>query len=152
MKLIPLLGGLLRPRAGNALLETAIVVPVVLIVAFGIVGVGRLTHAKMAVTAVAREAAHAAALAETAGEAQGDGEARGADVATGYGISGADLAVTVGDFCPGSWVAATAAYDVSLANLPMVDLGEYTVQAQHAERVDVYASWQGDLDCPTGGE
>lgn len=51
-----------RPREGQALLETALALPVLLVLVFGVVGAGRLTEAKMEVSAVAREAARGVRL------------------------------------------------------------------------------------------
>ena len=43
---------------GQALVEAALVIPVLLLVAFGVVMAGRISHAKVAVQAIAREASH----------------------------------------------------------------------------------------------
>src|SRR3712207_4368354 len=72
-----------RPAAqgGQALVETALVLPVLLLLAFGVVGATRLTQARMEVSAVAREAARAAALTDGAADATSQGLARGREVA-----------------------------------------------------------------------
>ena len=48
----------------------ALVVPLLLLLAFGVVGVGRVGQARLGVSAVAREAARAAALADSPAEAR----------------------------------------------------------------------------------
>ena len=89
-----------RPRRGDlergsALVETAIVIPVLLMLAFGVVGIGRLIQADLGVIAVAREAARSAALANNASDASNRGLARGQDVASGYQLSNGSLQLAV---------------------------------------------------------
>ncbi len=60
------------------------VIPMLLLLAFGIVAVGRVVQAQMGVSAVAREASRAAALANDPAEAADRGIARGQAVGSGY--------------------------------------------------------------------
>src|SRR5207249_11812615 len=53
-----------RRSRGQALVETALVIPMLLLLALGVVGVGRVVQAQLAVSAAAREAARAGALAD----------------------------------------------------------------------------------------
>ena len=46
-----------RGERGQALIEVALVIPVLLLLAVGVVGAGRLVHAQMGVAGVVREAA-----------------------------------------------------------------------------------------------
>ena len=50
---------------GQALVEAALVIPVLLLVAFGVVMAGRISHAKVAVQAIAREASRELATASS---------------------------------------------------------------------------------------
>lgn len=130
---------------GQALVELALVIPLLLILAFGVIGVSRIIQAQMAVSAVAREAARAAALANTPAEASSDGMARGQDVAAGYGLSPASLQLSVdpGSLARGSTVQASAHYTVNLSDLPLLGWAQVTVGSSHSERVDLYRSfWQ----------
>src|SRR5207244_4620739 len=78
-----------RGDAGQALVELALVAPLLLVLAFGVVGVGRVAQGQLGVSAVAREAARAAALADTPADARARGLARGHDVAARYRLDNA---------------------------------------------------------------
>lgn len=129
-------------RRGQALVETALVIPMLLTLAFGVVAAGRVAHGQMAVGAVAREAARAAALADTAGEARSHGMARGREVAAGYEIDGASLDVRVqpGAFSRGGEIRASTRYEVSLQDLPLLGWARVPVASEHRERIDPYRS------------
>ncbi|HZU12175.1 MAG TPA: TadE family protein [Chloroflexota bacterium] len=132
-------------QRGQALVELALVIPILLLLAFGVVAAGRVTQAQMGVSAVAREAARAAALANDSGQAAADGMARGQEVATGYSLGNGSLqlAVNAGGFSRGGTVQASAHYTVSLADLPLLGWAHVTVGSAHLERVDLYRSfWQ----------
>lgn len=132
-------------RRGQALVETALVVPVLLLLAFGVVGVGRVTHAQLGVSAVAREAARAAALADTPADASARGLARGREVATGYGLGNGSLRLTVdsGSLARGAQVRGVASYTVLMDDLPLLGWARIPVASDHVERVDLYRSrWQ----------
>ena len=138
----------LRDASGQALVETALVIPVLLLLAFGVVAVGRVVDAQMAVSGVAREAARAAALANTPQEASVNGLARGQEVAAGYSLVNGSLQITVnpGSFSRGGVVSVVARYTVSLGDLPLLGWARATVGSTHLERIDLYRShW------PTGG-
>ena len=55
----------LRGESGQALVEAALVIPVLLLLAFGVVMAGRVSHAKIAVQAAAREASRTLATASS---------------------------------------------------------------------------------------
>jgi Flp pilus assembly protein TadG len=129
-------------QRGNALVETALVLPLLLLPAFGVVGVGRVVRAQMAVEAVAREAAHAAALADSPAEAARKGLARGQEVAAGYRLSKGAFQLTVepGTLARGGQVQAAASYEVALDDLPLLGWARVRVASDHLERVDLYRS------------
>jgi hypothetical protein len=131
-----------RGERGQALVEVALVVPVLLLLAFGVVGAGRVVHAQMGVAGVAREAARSAALADSAEEARARGTARGQDAAAGYRLGNGSLrlAVDPGGFERGGRVLAEAAYEVALDDLPLLGWARVPVRSQHAERVERFRS------------
>ncbi len=129
-------------QLGQALVETALVIPMLLLLAFGVVGVGRVTQGQMGVSAVAREAARAAALADTVGDASTRGLARGQEVATGYRLTNGSLRLTIdpGGLARGATVRATARYDVALDDLPLLGWVHVPLSSVHLERTDLYRS------------
>lgn len=136
-------------RRGQALVETALVVPLLLTLAFGVVAAGRVAHGQMAVGAVAREAARAAALADTAAEARSRGVSRGREVGAGYGLDVGSFEVRVepGAFSRSGEVRASARSDVSLEDLPLLSWARVPVSSQHVERIDAYRSrWRSERD------
>jgi Flp pilus assembly protein TadG len=129
--------------------ETALVLPFLLFLAFGVVGIGRITQAQMAVSAVAREAARTGALADNAGDATQQGVQRGYEVAAGYQIAAAALDVKVDNaqFRRCGSVTAHITYDVNLKDLPLLGWVHKQLKADHTEPVDGY---RGNLTgtCP----
>ncbi len=136
-------------QRGQALVETALVVPMLLMLAFGVVGIGRVAQGQMGVSAVAREAARTAALADSPEEAALRGLARGQEVAIGYRLTNGSLRVTIdpGGLARGATVRATARYEVALDDLPLMGWARVPVGSVHLERTDLYRShW------PAGGQ
>ncbi|MCC6177469.1 MAG: pilus assembly protein [Chloroflexi bacterium] len=136
-------------RRGQALVETALVVPLLLTLAFGVVAAGRVAHGQMAVSAVAREAARAAALADSAADAGSRGVSRGREVAAGYGLGDGPLDVRVepGAFSRGGEVRASVRCDVSLEDLPLLSWARVPVSSEHVERIDTHRSrWRSERD------
>jgi Flp pilus assembly protein TadG len=134
-----------KDEYGQALVELALLIPLLLLLAFGVVAVGRVTDAQMGVSAVAREEARAAALANDPAEAASQGMTRGQEVAAGYHLSDGSLqlAVNASDFNRGGAVQASAHYTVSLADIPLLGWAHVTVGSTHLERIDLYRSfWQ----------
>lgn len=126
----------------QALIEAALVIPVLLLLAFGVVAVGRVAEAKMGVSAVARESARAGALANDPADAVAQGMARGRAVAAGYRLSNGSLqiAIDAGGFSRGDRVRADVSYQVSLTDVPLLGTAGITVSSVHVERVDLYRS------------
>ena len=138
----------LAAERGQALVETALVIPMLLLLAFGVIGVGRVAQGQMGVSAVAREAARTAALADSPTEASLRGLARGQEVATGYRLTNGSLRLTIdpGRLARGATVQATARYEVALDDLPLLGWVRVPVGSVHLERTDLYRShW------PAGG-
>lgn len=134
--------GLKRWERGTALVELALVLPVLFFMVFGILAVGRVVQAKIAVQAAAREASRT--LATASSEAQGltDSVATGRSVAEGYGLSSDRLTVETNSngFQRGGTASAVVSYSVSLAGLPLLDAANIVVTSTHTERIDLYRS------------
>ncbi len=133
-------------QAGQAAVEAAVALPLVLLLTMGVLGGYRIAAAAMGVGAVAREAARAAAVAPDAATASSRGMAHGLDTAVGLGLRGVQLTVDARKFGPGGTVWASAAYTVELGDLPLVGWVRMPVQRQHAAPVDVYRQF-----APGGG-
>jgi Flp pilus assembly protein TadG len=140
----------LHAERGQALVELALVIPILLLLAFGVVAVGRVTDAQMGVSATAREAARAAALSNDPTGAASQGMERGREVAAGYHLDDGSLqlAVSAGDFSRGSTVQASVRYTVALADLPLLGWAHLTVGSTHLERIDLYRSVWGPGAAP----
>ena len=137
-----------KDQRGQALVELALVVPLLLLLAFGVIAVGRVIETQMGVSAVAREEARAAALANGPEEASSNGLARGQEVASGYHLGNGSLQLTVdpGSFERGGEVRASARYTVTFGDLPLLGWARVSVGSTHVERIDLYRSrW------PSGG-
>ena len=129
-------------ESGSALIESALVLPAVLVIAFGVVSVGRVAHAQIGVQAVAREAGRTLASAPSASEGIADGQARAIAVADGHGLSTERLGVALdaGDFERGGTVRVQVSYRVGLGDLPLLGQIEVTVSSSHQDRVELYRS------------
>jgi Flp pilus assembly protein TadG len=133
-------------KRGQALVETAIALPVVLLIALGVLGVARLSNTLMAVTVAAREASRAAVLAPDADTAWLWGANRGQQVAAEYGLDTSSeaflLDVDVSSFEWWGEVRASASYSVSLADIPLIPWAEVSIplRRSHAEVLDPYRS------------
>lgn len=125
---------------GQALIELALVVPLLLLLALAVVGIGRVTQARIGVSAVARDAARDGALAGSSAGAITHGMARGEDVAAGYGLGNGSLrlAVDASAFGRGGQVAARATYTVQFSDLPLLGWAQVPVASTHIEPVDPY--------------
>ena len=139
-----------KGRRGQALLEVALVLPVLLFLAFGVIAAGRVTQAKLGVSAVAREAARAAAQSGGAAEASRRGHSRAAEVADGYGLGDGSRVVLIdaGGVGPGELVRASASYEVGFGDLPLLGWARVRVASSSGERVDLYRSRWGERGAP----
>lgn len=132
-------------EAGSVLIEAALVLPVVLVLASGVVMAGRVAHARIGVEAVAREAGRALAQAPSRADGLADARAAALDAARGYGLdaSALELELEAGSFRRGGVVRARASYPVELADLPLLGRARATVSASHGEQVELYRSRAG---------
>ena len=130
---------------GAIVVEAAIVLPILLLLVFGVVGVERVLRAQAGVQAVAHDAARAAALAGDAGQAAGRGVAAGGSTAADYALAPAQLRLDVdaSDFRPGGHVAARAGYTVGFGDLPLLGWARVSVRATDVQPVDSYRSFPG---------
>ena len=131
-----------RCESGQALVEAAIVLPVLLVLVFGVVVAGRVVHAKVAVQAAAREAGRALATAPSEEQGLTDAGYAARSAASGYGLSADGITVDLepSGFERGGTVTATVSYDVGFGGLPLIDALDITVSSSHSEQVDPYRS------------
>jgi len=111
-----------RATRGQALIEFVLLTPLFLMLVVGVIGLGLVVRTDGAVSAVASEAARAAALASTPAVAVIAGRTRGGDVAQGYGLDPNKVMINVDTsaFGRGGEVGTTADYTLAL-NLPLLD-------------------------------
>ena len=138
-------GGVIgRCGRGSAAVETALVLPVLLLLAFGVAGAGRVVHAQSAVSAVAREAAASGAAASSPQEAVERASERGRAVADGYHLTNGSLALRIVparfDREAGDAVGVTARYELLLNDLPLLGWARVPVASTHVAYVDPYRS------------
>jgi Flp pilus assembly protein TadG len=136
---------LLRGERGQAFVEAALVLPVLLILAFGVVMVGRVAHAKVAVQTAAREASRTLAAAPSEADGLTAAHERARSVADGYDLSAERLTVDVdaNGFQRGGTASAAVTYRVGLGDLPLLNRVEVTVSGSHSERIELYRSREG---------
>jgi len=129
-------------ESGSALIETALVIPVLLVLLAGIVMTGRVTHAQIAVQSVAREAARTVAVAPSESSGLLSAQERALATARGHGLSTERLSLSIdhGGFQRGGVVRADVSYPVSLGDLPLLGMVEITVSSRHEARIDLYRS------------
>jgi hypothetical protein len=140
-------------QPAQALVELAVMLPVVLLLVFGTIGVSRYVQAHAAVVAVAHEAARAGALASNSSDAIDRMQQRTQLVAPGFGLDARQLVlrwdVTRFGNRPGQ-VEATIEYPLEFGDLPLVGaMFPTVVHADHSEWVDPFRSGIGAL--PGGG-
>lgn len=131
-----------KGERGQALLEAALVLPVLLILAFGVVMVGRVVHAKVAVQAAAREGGRVMATATSQEQALMQGRDAVLRAAAGYGL-GEDrfsAELDASNFARGGRVHVSVTYRVPLVELPLLSQADVIVSSAHAERIDLYRS------------
>ncbi|MCL4239743.1 MAG: pilus assembly protein [Dehalococcoidia bacterium] len=129
-------------ESGQALVEAALAIPVLLVLVFGVVAAGRVVEAKIAVQAAARESSRALAVAPSEEQGIADALTVGENVADGYGLDSDRLTVEVdsGGFARGGTVMSEVRYNVSLSDLPLLSFFDVDVGASHSERIDIYRS------------
>ena len=130
-----------RGQPAQSVVELAIVLPAVVVGLLLVIGLGILGQAKAGVQAVAGEAARAGALTSTAAAAEAAGTDRAHQVATGYGLDPARLAVTVDtrDFRRSGTLTVEVDYRVPLQDLlPMIWGADVALSQTASEPIDVY--------------
>jgi hypothetical protein len=131
-------------HSAQALVETALVLPLVLVLLFGTVALSRLVQAQTAIIAVAHESARAGALARSPDDAVDRMRRRMELVAAGLGLDSRALSFDwdVSRFAAvRGQVMTTVRYTVDLHDLPLLGwTASPTVQAQHVEWVDPFRS------------
>jgi Flp pilus assembly protein TadG len=131
-----------RRSHGQAALEAALVLPLVLVLVLGVFAVGVVGRTDAALLAVAQEAARAAATSSSAGEAAAHGIARGQHVADGYRLTDASISVDARDFRPGGQVQADATVTISLVGISVFGPYQLRLHHQQVEPVDPYRNLQ----------
>jgi Flp pilus assembly protein TadG len=129
-------------ESGQALVEAALAIPLLLVLVFGVVAAGRVTEAKIAVQAAARESSRALAVAPSEEQGIADALTAGENVAAGYGLDSSRLTIDLdsGGFSRGGTVTSEVRYTVSLSDLPLLSFVDVDVGASHSERIDFYRS------------
>jgi Flp pilus assembly protein TadG len=132
-------------QRGQAVVEAALVLPVLLLLLFGLVGVEEVLRAEAGVQATAHDAARAAALAGGATQAAQAGVAAGLATAATYRLDAGALALTVDaqDFGPGGRVSAQARYVVRLSDLPLLGGLDVSLASSNVQPVDRYRAFPG---------
>ena len=129
---------LVRVReSGNAVVELAVLAPILGVLLAGLGAVAIVVQAQLGLVAVAEEAALAATYAADAGEAVSLGQLRGQQVGHGYALGNGSLVITMdaSSFEPGGVVRATARYQFSASQVPLLGLAQLNLEQRHAEPV-----------------
>lgn len=126
--------------------------PLLLLLVFGVVGVHRVAQGKLGVSGVAREAAVAGALGDTEAEARLRATGRGRTVAEGYQLTNGSLRLDVAYQASGRGgeVEARAEYDVGFDDLPLLGgWARVTVSSTHVAPIDAFRSrWTAGRSAP----
>jgi Flp pilus assembly protein TadG len=85
----------MRIERGQASVELALVTLVLAVLVVGLVSASEIVQAQIGLTAVAEEAAHAAALAPSRDTVQERGQERGLAVGDGYALRNGSLSVVI---------------------------------------------------------
>jgi hypothetical protein len=135
---------LMLPQRAQALAEVALVVPLLVVIALGVVALTRIVQAQTAVIVLAHEAARAGALAADPDDAVVRMRHRVNEVADGVGLdsSAVDLQSDVSQYGRShGLVSAAVDYAVNLSDLPIIGwMPMAHVSARHAEWVDPFRS------------
>jgi len=132
-------------ESGNAIVEMALLAPILGVLLAGLGAMAIVVQAQLGLVAVAEEAALAATYAPNPEQAVSLGQARGQQVGQGYALRNGSLAVTIDPtkFAPGGVVRATAHYQLSASQVPLLGLARVDLEQRHAEPVPRYRSLGG---------
>jgi Flp pilus assembly protein TadG len=125
----------MRESRAQATVELALVTLVLAVLVVGVVSLSEIFQAQIGLTAVAEEAALAAALAPSVDTVEQRGQERGSAVADGYALRNGSLTigVQVDDFSPGRQVRAVATYELTARDIPLLALASVNLSQAHAE-------------------
>lgn len=120
---------------GQSTVELAFATLILAVLVVGMVGVTEAMQAQIGLTAVAEEAAHAAALAPSAGSSQQRGRDRGIAVGNGYALRNGSLNVDIqyGVFEAGQQIRAVATYQLTTRDIPLLMAATVNVRREHVE-------------------
>lgn len=141
---LPLFG--LSCSRGQALVETAVTLLLLITLVTGIVVVGQGMRTALGIQVAAREAALTAAQANSENGAIALAQARAIAVAADYGLVPADLGIVIrfpDGFVRGGRVVVSATGHVHPRWLPLVAATDYHVTREHQERIDLFRSLDG---------
>ena len=132
-------------KPAQATLDFLVALPVLLLLVFGLLGVGRLVSTSIGLSAVVREAARAGAVASAPAEAVTLARTRGLQVGGEYGLRNGTLAVQpdTSQWGPRGELSVTATYTVRLADVPLVRLADLTLQRTDAEIIGPWRTLAG---------
>jgi TadE-like protein len=127
----------MRCARGQATVELALVTLILAVMVVGMVSASEIIQAQIGLTAVAEEAAVAAALAPSSETVEQRGLERGLAVANGYALRNGSLSVAIqfDQFAPGQQVRALAGYQLSARDIPLLVLGSVNLTVGHIEVV-----------------
>ena len=107
---------------GQALIELALVLPVLLVYALSILAVGQIVREYMAVRAASTQAAFAAARAPSLAQAQSVAPSAAAEAVAGSGVKDFRLSLDAGTFPRGGVVTTIATGYVDLGSFPLAEV------------------------------
>jgi Flp pilus assembly protein TadG len=131
----------LRDDEGNAVTETVLLVPVLLLVALFVVFVGRITSTNHDIDAAARDAARAASIESTPDAATAAAQDTATAALAGQHVrcNKLDVAVDTTAFTAGGNVAVSIRCTVSLADVAGLPVpGSATLHSRAVEVIDRY--------------
>ena len=125
---------------GQSTVELAFATLILAVLVVGMVGVTESMQAQIGLTAVAEEAAHAAALAPSAGSSQQRGRDRGIAVGKGYALRNGSLNVDIqyGAFEAGQQIRAVATYQLTTRDIPLLVAATVNVRREHVKLSRVF--------------
>ena len=134
-------------RRGQSLVELALILPLLLVLALGAAELVRLAIARSGLDAATAAAAAAAARAPSASNAVADGTAAFAGVAAGFGLDRTTpVTIATGDFRRGGTVVASASAEVELGFSGIPALGtRWRLQSSGSARIE---DWRSRLPAP----
>ncbi len=130
-------------RQGQALIEMALVLPVLLVYALSILAVGQIVREYMAVRAAATQAAFAAARAPSLEQARAVAPTAAEEAVAGSAVKDFALSLDAGTFPRGGVVTTTASGYVDLGSFPLAEafLGRrFRLQWQAHALIEPYRS------------